>query len=144
MTERKVLQRGRLRNLIFQAAILTVTLPFTVTVKYSLKNNQLTYITQSVNFTPLTKTQASKFSYLTKPAEVLPDVYDDEPTSPSINETPTDSSSAENNASNAEQNNIPNTNRANSKSAVIAGIVILLSGSFAISVTVFRKRRISE
>lgn len=120
------------------------SLPFTVTVKYSLKNNQLTYITQSVNFTPLTETQARKFSYLTKPAEVLPDVYDDEPTSPSINETPTDSSSAENNASNAEQNNIPNTNHVNSKSAVIAGIVILLSGSFAISVTVLRKRKISE
>lgn len=126
------------------------SLPFTVTVKYSLKNNQLTYITQSVNFTPLSNELAGKFSYLTKPAAVTPDVYGDEPSSPSGTENPTDKPSSEtptgDNGSNAQTVKNPNTSRTSSKTAVVAGIitVIFLSGALVISVTVIRKRKIRE
>lgn len=126
------------------------SLPFTVTAKYSLKNNQFTYITQSVNFTPLSNEMAGKFSYLTKPAAVTPDVYGDEPSSPSDTENPTDKPSSEtptgDNGSNAQTVKNPNTSRASSKTAVVAGIitVIFLSGALVISVTVIRKRKIRE
>lgn len=150
------------------------SLPFTVTVKYSLKNNQLTYITQSVNFTPLLSEQSNKFNYLTKPAAVLPDIYEeistdpaeaekttdkDEPTdtattttatemsadkTTAVAELSTDKATTESAESNTDFGKIPNTSRVSGKASVIAGTVILLSGAFTVSITVFRKRKISE
>lgn len=123
-------------------------LPFTVTVKYSLKNSQLTYITQSVNFTPLTDNQASLYSYLTNPAEVLPDVYD-EPTAPpeeTVTETDPETNPPEEDKapSNAESGNIPNTNRG-SKTAVAAAFgMIVLTSVTAGAAIIFRKRKATE
>lgn len=125
------------------------SLPFTVTVKYSLRNNQLTYITQSVNFTPLTETQASKFSYLTKPAAVVPNIYEGEPTAPP-EETVTDkapvTSPSENGTepSNTPTSNIPNTSQTNSNAVFIAAAGILFTSVFAVSVISVRKRRIKD
>lgn len=122
-------------------------LPFTVTVKYSLRNNQLTYITQSVKFTPISEEQANVFSYLTKPAEVLPDVYD-EPTAPpeeTVTETdPTNPSEEDKTPSNAESGNIPNTNRGNKTAVIVAAGVLLLTAVTAGSAIVIRKRKVTE
>lgn len=123
------------------------SLPFTVTVKYSLKNNQLTYITQSANFTPLTTEQAGTFAYLTKPAAVLPDDYGDEPTVPpeeTVTNTDPAINPSENNTkpSDAPAGNIPNTNRANKSAFVTAAV--LLTATLACSAIVIRKRKASE
>lgn len=125
------------------------SLPFTVTVKYSLKNNQLTYIIQSVNFTPLTEEQANTFSYLTSPAAVLPDIYEDSPTSPSEEPStdndptvnPTESSTK---PSDAPTGNIPNTSRANSKVLFTSAAGILLTAAVAVSAIVIRKKKVNE
>lgn len=123
-------------------------LPFTVTVKYSLRNNQLTYITQSVNFTPLDSEQANIFSYLTKPAEVLPDVYEDEPTAPpeeTVTEPdPTNPSEEDKAPSNAESGNIPNTNRGNKTAVIATAGVLLLTAALTGSAIVIRKRKVTE
>lgn len=123
------------------------SLPFTVTVKYSLRNNQLTYITQSVNFTALTDKQANTFSYLTSPAAVLPDIYEDEPTAPepSTDKDPvTNPSDDGEKPSDAPAGNIPNTSRTNNKTVFIAAACILLTAVFAVSAISIRKRKIKE
>ncbi len=124
------------------------SLPFTVTVKFSLKNNQLTYITQSVNFTALTDKQANAFSYLTSPAAVIPDIYDDEPTAPS--EPPTDKdpvtkpSEDEKNPSDAPTGNIPDTNTKAVNKTVYAAAGILLTAAITVSAVAFRRRKAGE
>lgn len=122
-------------------------LPFTITVKYSLKNNQLTYITQSVNFTPLSEEQANIFSYLTNPAEVLPDIYD-EPTAPPeetvTDPDPTNPSEEDKTPSNAESGNIPNTSRRNKTAMITAAGVMLLTAAVAGSAIALRKRKVTE
>lgn len=142
--------RGQIATLdITEGDFESYELPFTVTVKYSLRNNQLTYITQSVNFTPLSREQASIFSYLTNPAEVLPDVYEDDPTvAPEetvTNTDPiTDKTSEETTVNNAESGNIPNTSRANKTAIIAAAGVLLLTAITAGSVIVIRKRKVNE
>lgn len=118
------------------------SLPFTVTVKYSLKNNQLTYITQSVNFTPLSNEVAGKFSYLTKPAAVTPDVYGDEPTAPTEPSTDKDPVAKppenEKNPSDVPTGNIPDTNL--SGKAVYLAMVLIFAAIGCSGIAIHKRR----
>lgn len=124
--------------------------PFTVTVKYSLKNNQLTYIAQDVNFTPLGSEQAALYSYLTNPAEVTPDIYEDDTTaSPEETESQTeptaDAPEDKTTAINAETGNIPNTVYGNKTASVpLVAATALLTAAVTLSAIVIRKKKLNE
>ncbi len=126
------------------------SIPFTVTVKYSLKNNQLTYITQDVNFTPLGSESAAVYSYLTKPSKVTPDIYEGDPTAvpeETASQTEPTSKTPEDDATaaNAEVGKIPNTvyrNKAASVSVVAAGA--LLTAAATLSAIIIRKKKVNE
>ena len=67
------------------------TLPFTVTVRYSLRNTQMTFVTKDFAFTPLNESQAKAFAYMTAPPKIEPVIYEEDtaPSEPSTAEPST-------------------------------------------------------
>lgn len=121
-------------------------IPFEVKITYSLLNNQLTSETKAFCFTPMTDAQMSRFSYLSKVADVVPDepvtentTVPDEETTEDTTESTTENTTSKNEDNKTEnvEGDIPKTNR--SISTVVTAVAVL-AGTAITAGVVIKKR----
>ncbi len=134
--------------------------PFTVNIKYSIMNTQMTYVDAAVSFTPLTNAQVNKYEYLIDDGIKLPNPYEepttnmppaDEPSSdvpstdtpstdlPSTNEPSTDGTTGGADTENV-TGDIPNTNAPKSTFAIVAAAALVAIAGASTGVVIKRKR----
>lgn len=135
--------------------------PFAVNVRYSIRNTQLTYVDEAINFTPLTNAQVHKYEYLIDDGVELPSEDDEPSTDNPTNEPSTDGPSTD--APNTDEpstdgatdgttggtitenvtGDIPNTNRSPKSAAPIIAAAALV-GIAGISAGVVIKKKYDE
>lgn len=126
-------------------------IPFAVNVRYSIMNTQMTYVDETINFTPLTNAQANKYKYLIDDGVALPS-EDDEPTAdapattlPSTDTPSTDTPSNDGTTGGTSTEDvigdIPDTNRATKSAApIVAAAALVGVGVITAGVVIKRKR----
>lgn len=127
------------------------TKPFTVTVRYSLRNSQMTYISKTFTFMPLSSQEAKTFAYLTTPAEIVPDLYEEDMTeaeqpseTPSQPEPTVTEANTENttNSQNVKPEKIPNTN--NSHMTAVVAAAVLFCGAVCMAAVIVKRRKFNQ
>lgn len=137
-------------------------LPFAVNIRYSIMNTQMTYVNETLKFSPLANAQAIKYKYLLDDGVALPSI-DDEPTTnapvtdePTANDPSTDTTGSVN-PSTSDSNgtadgtntadvtgDIPNTASSAVKSIAPIAAAAALVGIAGISAGVIIKRKRDE